>query len=66
MSVCVVFMCLRGSKYSKVISDWLILDVDLYGTILSGGHLRTLLDDVVVLGMYSHCHSVKEKVKMAS
>ena len=39
----------RGSKYYKVASDWLILDVDLYGTILVGGPLRTQFDDVVVL-----------------
>ena len=44
------YLCVcRGSKYSKVVSDWLILDADLYGTILVGGSFRTKFDDVVVL-----------------
>ena len=48
--VCVWYLCVcRGSKYSKVVSDWLILDADLYGTILVGGPLRTQFDDAVVL-----------------
>ena len=41
------YLCVcRGSKYFKVVSDWLILDADLYGTILVGGPLRTQFDDV--------------------
>ena len=40
-----------GSKYFKVVSDWLILDADLYGNILVGGPLRTEFDDVVVLAV---------------
>ena len=48
--VCVCYLCVcRGSKYFKVVSDWLILNADLYGTILVGGPLRTQFDDVVVL-----------------
>ena len=48
--MCVWYLCVcRGSKYSKVVSDWLILDVDLYGTILVGRPLWTQFDDVVVL-----------------
>ena len=38
-------------KYFKVISDWLTLVVDLYGTILVGGPLWTQFDDVVVLSV---------------
>ena len=50
--MCVWHLCVcRGSKYSKVVSDWLILDADLYGTILVGGHLRTQFDDAVVLAV---------------
>ena len=41
----------RGSKYSKVVSDWLILDADLYGTIFVGGPLQRQFDDVVVLAV---------------
>ena len=52
VSVCVWYLCVcRGSKYYKVVSDWLILDADLYGTILVGGPLRTQFDDVVVLAV---------------
>ena len=40
-----------GSKYSEVVSDWLILDADLYGTMLVGEALRTQFDDVVVLAV---------------
>ena len=34
-----------------VVSDWLILDADLYGTIRVGIPLRTQFDDVVVLAV---------------
>ena len=45
------YLCVcRGSKYFKVVSDWLISDADLYGTILVGGHLRNH-DDVVVFAV---------------
>ena len=44
------YLCFRrGSKYFKVVSDWLTLVADLYGTILVGGPLWTQFDDVVVL-----------------
>ena len=47
--MCVWYLCVcRGSKYSKVVSDWLILDVDLYRTILVGRPLRTQFDVVVL------------------
>ena len=50
VNVCVVYLCVRrGSKYFKVVSDWLILVADLYGTILVGGTLWTHFDDIVVL-----------------
>ena len=50
VSVCVWYLYLcRGSKYFKVISDWLISDADLYGTIFVSEPLRTQCDDVVVL-----------------
>ena len=39
----------RGSKYFKVISDWLTLVADLCGTILVGRCLWAQFDDVVVL-----------------
>ena len=42
-------MFCRGSKYSEVVPDWLILNSDLYGTIHDCGPLRTQSDDVVVL-----------------
>ena len=46
------YLCVcRGSKYYKVVSDWLILDADLYGAKLVGGPLRTQFDDVVVLAV---------------
>ena len=46
------YLCVcRGSKYHKVVSDWLILDADLYGTIPIGGPLRTQFDDAVVLAV---------------
>ena len=52
MSVCVWYLCVcRGSKYSKVVSDWLILDANLYGTILVCRPLQTQFDDVVVLAV---------------
>ena len=47
--VCVRYLCIRRwSKYFKVVSDWLTLVVDLYGTILVGGPLWTQFDDVVL------------------
>ena len=47
--MCVWYLCVcKGSKYSKVVSDWLILDVDLYRTILVGRPLRTQFDVVVL------------------
>ena len=45
--VCVNLYLCRGSNYFKVLSDWLILDVDLYGTIFVGGPLQTQFDIVV-------------------
>ena len=46
------YLCVgRGSKCIKVISDWLTLVADLYGTILVGGPLWTQFDDVVVLAV---------------
>ena len=48
--VCDIFVC-RGSKYFKVISDWLTLVADLHGTILVGRPFWTLFDDVVVLAV---------------
>ena len=47
MSVCVVFMCLQRIENSKVVSDWLILDV--YRSIHDGSPLQTQFVDVVVL-----------------
>ena len=35
----------------RVVSNWLTLVADLYGTILVGGLLRTQFDDVVVLAV---------------
>ena len=50
--MCVGYLCVcRVPKYSKVVSDWLILDVDLYGTMLVGGPLRTQFDGAVVLAV---------------
>ena len=51
MSVCLVLYVCRGSKYSEVVPDWLILNSDLYGTIHDCGPLRTQFDDVVVLAV---------------
>ena len=49
---CVLYLCVRrGSKYFKVVSGWLILVADLYGTILVGGPLWTQFDDIVVLAI---------------
>ena len=46
------YLCVRrGSKNFKVVSDWLTLVADLYGTILVGGHLWTQFDDAVVLAV---------------
>ena len=48
VSVCVCYLCVqKGSKYFKVVSDRLTLVVDLHGTILFGGPLRTQFDDVI-------------------
>ena len=45
-------MCVRrGSKYFKVVSDWLTLVAELYETILIGGPLWTQFDNVVVLAV---------------
>ena len=47
--MCVWYLCVRrGSKYFKVVSDWLTLVADLYGTILVGGPIWTQSDDVVL------------------
>ena len=51
MSVCLVLCVCRGSKYSEVVPDWLILNSHLYGTIHDCGPLRTQFDDVVVLAV---------------
>ena len=51
VSVCLVLCVCRGSKYSEVVPDWLILNSDLYGTIHNCGPLRTQFDDVVVLAV---------------
>ena len=51
VSVCLVLCVCRGSKYSEVVPDWLILNSDLYGTIHDCGPLRTQFDDVVVLAV---------------
>ena len=48
--MCVWYLCVcRGSKYFEVVSDWLTLVAELYGTILVGGPLWTQFDVVVVL-----------------
>ena len=50
--MCVWYSCVRrGSKYFKVVSDWLTLVADLYGTILVGRPLWTQFDDIVVLAV---------------
>ena len=50
MCACVRYLCVcRGSRYFKVVSDWLTLVADLCGTIFVGGHLRAQFDAVVVL-----------------
>ena len=49
--VCLVLCVCRGSKYSEVVPDWLILNSDLYGTLHDCGPLRTQFDDVVVLAV---------------
>ena len=47
------YLCVcRGSKYSKVVSDWLILDADLYGTVFVGGPLQTQFGDAVVWWLF--------------
>ena len=47
------FIVSTGSKYYKVISDWLILDADLYGTILIDGPLRTQFVDVFTVVFFA-------------
>ena len=50
--MCVWYLCVRrGSKYFKVVSDWLTLVADLYGTILVDRPLWTQFDDVAVLAV---------------
>ena len=50
--MCVWYLCVRRrSKYFKVVSDWLTLVADLYGTILVGGPLWAQFDDAVVLAV---------------
>ena len=47
--LCEWYLCVRrGSKYFKVLSDWLTLVADLYGTIHVGGPLWTQFDVVVL------------------
>ena len=49
-------LCVRtGSKYFRVVSDWLTLVADLCGTLLVGGPLWTQFDDVVVLAVAFFC-----------
>ena len=44
------YLCVRREwKCIRVVSDWLTLVVDLYGTVLVGGPLWTQSDDVIVL-----------------
>ena len=48
--LCVWYKCVRrGTKYFKVVYDWVILLADLCGTILVGGSLWTQFDGVVVV-----------------
>ena len=50
--MCVWYLCVRrGFTYFKVVSDWMTLVADLYGTILVGRPLQTQSDDVVVLAV---------------
>ena len=50
--VCVWYFCVRwGSKYFKVVSEWLTLIADLCGTILFSGPLWTQFGNVVVLAV---------------
>ena len=50
--MCVWYLCVRrGWKYFEVVSDWLTLVADLYGTIVVGGPLWTQFDNVVVLAV---------------
>ena len=50
--VCVWYLCVRrGSKYFKVIYEWLTLVADLCGTMLVGRPLWTQFGDVVVLAV---------------
>ena len=50
--MCVWYLCVRrGSKYFKVVSDWLTLLADLCETILIGGLLLTQFDGVVVFAV---------------
>ena len=46
--------CVCGTDVlAEVIYDWLILDVDLYRTILVGGPLQTQFNDLIVLAVFS-------------
>ena len=49
--MCLVLCVCRGSKYSEVVPDWLILNSDLYGTIHDCGPLRTQFNNVVLLAV---------------
>ena len=50
--LCVWYLCVStGSKYFKIVSDWLTLVADLYEIILVGGPLWTQFDDIVVLAV---------------
>ena len=46
-----LFMCSKRTEIFKVVSDWLTLVADLYGTIPVGRPLWTQFDDVVVLAV---------------
>ena len=47
--MCVWYLCVhRGSTYFNVVSNWLTLVADLYGTIIIGGPLWTQFDVVVL------------------
>ena len=48
VSVCLVLCVCRGSKYSEVVPNWLILNSDLYGNMHDCGPLRTQFDVVVL------------------
>ena len=50
MCVCGIYV-FAEDQYLKIVSEWLILDAELYGIILVSGPLRTQIDDVVVLAV---------------